>query len=184
MTDLEARIARLEAREAIRDLVTDYSMAVDDRDIEAIGAQFCEDGSFSHADGTIVNDGRDAVIAHYDERLGSMGPTYHYPHSHKIVFDDDDHAHGVVLGHSELAMDGRTVQVALRYLDEYRREDGAWKFASRSIQVLYFMPMDELVAGGLAQPLRKMWPGPDAAPTDLPESLATWQAYYEDRGRT
>ena len=34
--DLHERIERLEARESIRTLVADYSMAVDDRDVEII----------------------------------------------------------------------------------------------------------------------------------------------------
>ena len=36
-TDLEHRIARIEARETIRELVFDYSTAVDDRDFDLPG---------------------------------------------------------------------------------------------------------------------------------------------------
>ena len=45
---LEERIERLEAREEIRTLVADYSMAVDDRDVETIESLFTVDGIFGH----------------------------------------------------------------------------------------------------------------------------------------
>ena len=50
--ELQERIERLESRESIRTLVTDYSMAVDDRDVDTIGTLFAEKGVFGHADGS------------------------------------------------------------------------------------------------------------------------------------
>ena len=126
--DLEQRIARIEAREAIRELVFDYSIAVDDRDFDRIEEIFCDDATFGHADGRDTTVGREAIVDFYRMRTGLMGPTYHYPHSHRIDFDDDDHATGTVLAHAELALEGTTYQVGLRYADTYRREDGAWQF--------------------------------------------------------
>ena len=49
---IEQRLYFLEQREHIRELVCDYSVAVDDRDIETIADLFTEDGVFAHADGT------------------------------------------------------------------------------------------------------------------------------------
>ena len=95
MTDLERRVARLEAREQIRELVAEYSMAVDDRDIPTIARLFATDAVFGDADGTLTVEGRDAIAEFYTTRLGSMGPTFHFPHSHRIDFVDDDNATGV-----------------------------------------------------------------------------------------
>ena len=86
--ELQERIERLESRESIRTLVADYSMAVDDRDVDTIGTLFAENGIFGHADGSAVMHGRQAIVDFYNGRLGDMGPTYHYPHSHKITFTD------------------------------------------------------------------------------------------------
>lgn len=175
-TDLEARIARIEAREAIRELVFDYSTAVDDRDFDKLETTFCADVRFGHADGRDATEGREAVMEFYRGRTGLMGPTYHYPHSHRIDFSDDDNATGTVLAHAELALEGTTYQVGIRYEDTYRREGGAWRFGSRTILFLYFMPLAELVDGGLSAPDRKRYPDVGPVPADLPESLATWQA--------
>lgn len=177
MADLEQRIARLEAREHIRNLVTDYSIAVDDRDVSAIGRLFTSDGVFAHADGSMVTEGSDAIVEFYNERLGEMGPTFHYPHSHRIDFDDDNSASGIVLAHAELAFGGVTNYTGLRYLDRYRCTDGVWQFAERRIMFVFFMPMTDFVAGGLGDTNRKRYPGQAPEPTDLPEGQASWQAF-------
>ena len=174
--DLESRIARIEAREAIRELVFDYSVAVDDRDYDRIGEIFCDDATFAHADGRDATEGRDAIVDFYRYRTGLMGPTYHYPHSHRIDFDDGDHATGTVLAHAELALEGTTYQVGLRYADTYRRQDGTWRFGSRTVCFLYFMPLSEFVSGGLGAPDRKRYPDVGPVAADLPETLATWRA--------
>lgn len=175
-SDLERRIARIEAREAIRELVFDYSVAVDDRDYGRIGQIFCADATFGHADGRDTTEGRDAIVDFYRYRTGLMGPTYHYPHSHRIDFGDDDHATGTVIAHAELALEGTTYQVGLRYFDTYRREEGTWRFGSRTVAFLYFMPLSDLVDGGLGAPDRKRYPDVGPVTAELPETLATWRA--------
>lgn len=105
-----------------------------------------------------------------------MGPTYHYPHSHRIDFSDDHHAAGTVLAHAELALEDTTYQVGLRYVDTYRRENGTWLFGSRTVRFLSFMPLSELVDGGLGAPDRERYPDVGPIPADLPETLATWRA--------
>ena len=143
--DLHERIERLEAREAIRTLVADYSMAVDDRDVETIGTLFSEDGVLGHADGSAVMHGKHEIVDFYNGRLGDMGPTYHYPHSHKITFSDSDNANGIVLAHAELSQEGKTYYTGLRYNDKYQQHNGNWVFQERLLKFLFFMPMEELV---------------------------------------
>ena len=74
---IEERLYFLEQRENIRELVCDYSVAVDDRDIETIADLFTADGVFAHADGTASMESRDEIVSFYQGRLGSMGATYH-----------------------------------------------------------------------------------------------------------
>lgn len=179
MTELE-RLQRsidgILGRERIRDLVHRYSMAVDDRDIDAIADCFTTDGCFEHADGTLRLEGRAAVLDYYNARLRFLGPSYHYPHSHLIELDGDT-ATGVVCAHAELGFpDGRTFWVALRYYDRYACDaGGTWRFSARRVSFLYYLPLSDL-ATALAEPLRKRASLPHR-PADWPEGLATWQAY-------
>jgi uncharacterized protein (TIGR02246 family) len=180
MTDLEKRVARLEAREQIRDLVADYSMACDDRDLPTLGRLFTEDGVFGHADGSVNNQGRDAILSFYRARLGEMGPTYHYGHNHRLEFEDDDHARGIVLSHAELDFGGGTYYAGMRYYDRYRCTDGVWQFTERQLKFVFFMPLADFVAGGLGDSDRKRFPGQEPRTTDLPEGQASWQEFIDN----
>lgn len=180
---LSERVARLEAIEEIRDLIARYGMAVDDRDVNGLADMFTSDAKFGLADGMVANQGRQAVIDFYTERMAAFGATYHYPHSHVIEFDPDrpDHATGLVNAHAELALDGRTLVTALRYFDEYRVEDGRWCFVERKVAMIYYMDMAELVDGGLTEPDRKRYFG-TVGPSELPESLDTWKKFFAEVG--
>ncbi|MEM7286493.1 MAG: nuclear transport factor 2 family protein [Actinomycetota bacterium] len=177
--DLSIRLARIEAKDAIRDLVVRYGMAVDDRDMPAVGEVFTDDAVFRHGDDSIVNHGRDEIVAFYTDRLRAFGATYHYPHSHLVELDplDPDRATGVVCAHAELGIDGRTYVTALRYHDEYRCESGTWRFAERRLAMLYYMDLAELVGGGLAQDDRKRYFG-TIGPSEIPEKLPSWQEFF------
>ncbi|MGI9594983.1 MAG: nuclear transport factor 2 family protein [Acidimicrobiales bacterium] len=175
--DLTTRISRLEAYEDIRRLVARYGVAVDDRDIDTVGSLFTEDGVFRHGDDSLVNHGRQEIVDFYTDRLTAFGPTYHYPHSHLIDLVGDTEATGVVMAHAELGIDGTTMVTALRYRDRYVIDGGQWRFAERAIAMLYYMDMAELAAGGLSQPDRKRYFG-TVGPSELPEPLATWQAFF------
>ncbi len=180
---LSERIARLEAREEIRDLVVRYGMAVDDRDMDAVAAMFTEDAVFRHGDGAVVNEGRLAIVDFYTDRLSSFGATYHYPNSHLVELDANraGHASGIVNAHAELGIEGRTFLTGLRYFDKYRHDGGQWRFAERSIAMVYYMDMAELVDGGLSEADRKRYFG-QISPAELPESLDTWKKFFAEVG--
>ena len=175
--DLEARVGRIEARQAIQDLVVRYGMAVDDRDMATVGSLFTEDAVFRHGDDSIVNHGRAEIVDFYTDRLQAFGATYHYPHSHLIELDGATTASGVVCAHAELGIDGRTYVTALRYHDQYRVDDGVWRFTERRLAMLYYMDLAELVDGGLAQGDRKRYFG-TIGPAEIPEKLPSWQEFF------
>ncbi|MBW0090153.1 nuclear transport factor 2 family protein [Pseudonocardia sp. KRD-184] len=177
--DLARRIALLEDRAELHELVAVYGRLIDDRDVEGIGAIYTADAVFDSTAGPVS--GRDAVLDYYRGQLDRYGMTYHYPHSHTVEFTGPDTATGVVSAHAELAIGDTPFVVALRYLDSYRREDGRWKFHERRAQQLYAAPLSEL-STVLQTTLRKRWPGTEPAPADLPEPLPSWQAYAASRG--
>ena len=178
--DILRRLRRIEDRFDLSDLVARYGQLLDDRDLDAVAELYSEDSSFDSLTGPVS--GRRAVVGYYAERLGAGGVTYHYPHSQVITFsdDDDDSATGVVHAHAEMEIDGITLVIALRYLDEYSREGGRWRFRSRTAQQLYALPLDEL-ATQLGSDTRKRWPGMEPMAADIPESLPSWQAFEQSR---
>ena len=174
---LRREVQELRDREAIRELVARYGMAVDGRDLDAIGDCFALSGSFRYVDGSVDLQGRQAVVGYYKQRLKLIGASYHYPHSQLMQFEGEGRAGGVVNAHAELALPtGDTAWVALRYNDRYVREAGSWRFDERAIAIIYYMKLAEL-SRGLASTDRKRVGGvPRAA--DLPEGLSSWKEFW------
>lgn len=176
MTDIEARLQRLEDRNAILDLIARYYNAVDDRDITAVGSLFCEDGVFGRYNGTDRAEGRDAIVAFYNERLALVGPSFHYPHAHLIEFQSDTQATGVVTAHAEMGVQDKLVITGFRYQDRYRKDpDGEWRFLERITRFYYMMTHDEL-HDHYSDEIRIRWPG-EPMPADLPDGLDTWKRF-------
>jgi ketosteroid isomerase-like protein len=181
--NMEQRIARLEARAEIRELVARYCFTIDERDIAGIGQCFTRDCSFRSIDGVMNAVGREAVIAQFHGRFSVLGPSNHFTHDHTVEFDGSDaqRARGVVNSHAEVVRNDAPMLAALRYHDEYRHEEGRWRFQSRTLAFFYYLrPADYLEAMGGA--LRnRAYAQPQAA--DFPERTDAWQRYYGGRPR-
>jgi hypothetical protein len=68
-----------------------------------------------------------------------------------------------------VSRNGVAMQVALRYKDTYRKENGRWKFADRLMGYMYYLPFTELPEGlGDRNSVRAYG---DHRPSDWPEVL-------------
>lgn len=170
ITELKARLQRLEDREEIRSLVALYGRAVDDRDWESLAGQYTSDAIFESTG--IRSVGVDAIIEYYRERTAEYVASYHYPHTIEITFVDDDSAIGLVCAHAELTLGGDTVMVALRYQDDYRRVDEEWRFHERKTQLLYVLKLSELPTE-FSSRMRVRWPGAEAGPAHFGADLTS-----------
>jgi uncharacterized protein (TIGR02246 family) len=138
--DPDQRIARLEAKDEIRELTARYCHAVVDGDAAAIAHLFCRDGSFET--GGTVTAGHEALEAFY---VQGVGERTHKPfiQNHVIEFVDHDRATGRCSVEIRIFQRGKAITAAGHYLDEYRREDGQWRFASRRFYPYHFAPWKE-----------------------------------------
>lgn len=158
--DIADRLQALEDRAEIAQLVARYGPAVDDHAFDDLAQLYTRDAVFDSVGGRI--EGRDAVIDYYRERGAAYGASYHYPHSVEIHLDGPDDARGVVCAHAELAVDGETHWVAVRYHDTYRRDEGHWRFHERFVKLLYVLNAADM-ATGLSEADRVRWPFADRA---------------------
>jgi hypothetical protein len=159
--DLAERIQQIEDRAAIADLAVRYCVAIDDGDYDGLLEMYTEKATL----GEVV--GRYEVVDLLRTIRAGYGRTIHIPEAHTVTLVDPTHATGLVLSHAELDIQQTTVHTYIRYYDEYERgDDGAWRFANRTLKFAYAVPftqMDESLTG--ADPVR--WPGTDPAPADL-----------------
>jgi len=176
--NLEQRIARLEARADIRELVARYCFTIDARDMQGVGECFTESGVFRSLDGAMNAAGREAVVEQFHGRFAVLGPSNHFTHDQSLSFDelDPDRATGLVNAHAEVVRNDAAMWTSLRYHDEYRREAGRWRFQMRSLEFFYYLrPAD--YAEAMMGPLRnRAYAAPH--PADYPENVPSWTAYY------
>ncbi len=96
----------------------------------------------------------------------------------RVEFVDDDHARGTVIGYAELGNAETTITTSIRYQDDYRREDGRWRFARRTVlSRLRHASLDDRAAGGLQSAERKRWPGRPNGPAELPDYERRFPGY-------
>jgi ketosteroid isomerase-like protein len=183
-TNLERRIARLEARTEIRELVARYCFTIDERDIEGIAECFTRDGAFRSLDGVMNAVGRDAVVEQFHGRFAVLGPSNHFTHDHIITFDDEDssHATGIVNSHAEVVRNNEPMWASLRYHDDYRFEENRWRFQARVLSFFYYLRPGDYrdVMGGTLR--NRAYAAP--RPADFPEGSPAWAEYYRRRPRT
>jgi len=175
MQALLRRVDRIESRNQIVELVGNYARACDEHDIDTLVAIFTEDGVIDSPSKMLVAHGRKGIRETFLPRYKIRGPSYHWTHDHKVAFDENDAdlATGLVQGHAETCPNGTVSIAAMRYADDYRRVDGRWLFARRTLTFLYYVPVTEY-ATVLATPMR-LAVGSNRLPGDYPENLESWQ---------
>lgn len=153
------RLRRLEDRAELRELVNRYCLAIDDGDWDTLAQMFTERAEMAGVTG------RHEVVGQLRSIRSTYGRTIHAATGQVLDFADDDHATGVVTSTGQLAITGQTVLCAMRYVDDYERDGGSWRFARRSIRFSYALPWPEM-AGAMTAELPVHWPGTEARPAD------------------
>jgi ketosteroid isomerase-like protein len=128
MTDLEARMDRLESYAAIQQLVANYAITLDGRDAKGWVSLYVPDVQVGRP---IYGSGREDLERWFRAKCSYWYRSMHVIGVHQIHFDDDDHAHGLVQARVEQEIGEQWVTTGLLYEDTYRRVDGQWLFVKR-----------------------------------------------------
>jgi ketosteroid isomerase-like protein len=174
MDSTEARLERLEAIEAIRDITARYPIALDARDLDALVALFVEDVKASPD----AERGREPLKEHYERLCRGWGYTVHQVFQQVIDFESSDKAMGHVYCRAEHDINGEFVVAMLRYLDRYERRDGHWYFRWRRTPMWYVTE----VRDGPIGDLRIQWPDRPPAAAELPDAFETYRRFYDLAG--
>jgi len=73
--------------------------------------------------------------------------------------------------------DGIVSLAAMRYYDDYQRDDGVWRFKKRVISFLYYVPVTEYKT--VLGERNRVSIGGERMPADYPESLPAWQTFHD-----
>jgi ketosteroid isomerase-like protein len=128
-------LEKLKAKDEIRDLVLLYCRGIDRKDIDLLHSLYTQDSTDLHGD-FFQGSGKDYVdfFAQNLDRVPYLG---HHVCNHLISVDGDK-AHGEVYALAiHIVSDGQggfsEDIICVRYLDNYRKENGQWRFARRRV---------------------------------------------------
>jgi hypothetical protein len=140
--DLEQRIARLEAIEAIKKLKATYAEACDDDyNPQRMFPLFCADAVWEEATTFGRHEGRDAICAFFAGVSAPISWALHYTDAPLVtVADDLGTATSDWYIFMPATVDGGPLWLMATYSDRYRIEDGVWKFAHVSITIERLTP--------------------------------------------
>ena len=162
-------VQRLLAYEEIRQLASRYALALDSRDLDTLVGLFVEDVQVGRQ-GT----GRQILREDFDRQLREVGITILHVTGHVIDLDNEDHASGVVSCRGEIQLGDRWITQAIQYRDRYERSKGRWYFARREHLLWYGADLGE---NPLLLPPAN-WPDSPTGRGTLPESLESWQRFW------
>ncbi|KHK89130.1 nuclear transport factor 2 family protein [Novosphingobium malaysiense] len=170
---LEARIARMEAVEEIRQLPAKYAVCLDQRDYDALVNLFVDDIGVPGK-----RRGRQALKAWYCDtvRGGGSKSTAHLVGNHIIEFENDDLATGLVYSRNQLETGERWMVEMMVYLDRYARVDGRWFFQRRTPFFLYQCPMDAIPL----DEFKITWGDGPPAQENFHAAFPSWQEFWSD----
>ena len=135
MTPDTASLATLVAKDQIRDLVLLYSRGVDRQDIDLLATLYAKDATDTHGDR--FDGSASDYIAFLAAGLPHLRYSGHHVCNHLISVDGDTGEGEVYALAYHIYPDGKGGLVedlkGVRYIDQYRREDGRWLFASRVV---------------------------------------------------
>lgn len=138
MSDLEARVRRLEDLEQIRRLLLDYRRHLDGKEFRAYAALFASDGEFIAGQrGEIRAKGPEAIFALVDGMRGTLltdagGDDVHVAVNEVIELDGDRATVSSTWVYL-IRAEGDTPEVSKvgHYEDVVTRADGGWRFLRR-----------------------------------------------------
>lgn len=176
---LEERIARVEDRLALREMVSRYNISIDNRDLDTVGSLFTANAFFGSADGAMGATGPQAIVDQFKSRFSVLGATNHFTHDQLISFESATRATGTVASHAEVWRNEQAMITALRYADVYEKQDGVWRFAERKLSFMYYLSLADYPQV-LGQRDRNR-AGPTPKDADWPEGTSTYVEYRPGR---
>ena len=153
--DIVARLQRLEAREAIRDLHAQYCFIQDrghashaEADVQAFLTLCHADIAWDNSpDGSRAHRGHAAVAAYLRQLWARFDSCMHFCHNLLISFDADERARGRSSFEAVGDISGEAFVAAGYYEDAYIRSAAGWQFLLHREVPFYFVKVAEGWAG-------------------------------------
>ncbi len=133
---LEERVARMEDRERIEELLAHYARCVDAQDAQGVGAAFIEDGELCNP-GMPALKGRARIAKLYGKLLPAMSTSSHLVGAQQIAFTSKDEAlvHAAFQAWDSYKDESALDCFSFGFYEAYvmREADGEWRIAALNV---------------------------------------------------
>lgn len=135
----ETTLQALLDKDAIRDLVAQYSRSVDRQDFKLLRSLYAAD-AIEDDHGGLYCGPASGYVDWLEHAMVRVENSAHMIHSHLIALENEIRAQGEVYlsGHTRLKLDHggfEDLTHGMRYLDHYVKKEGRWLFARRTVIV-------------------------------------------------
>ena len=138
---LEEMVQELWDREQIKELTYEYGLAIEAQDAERMANLFTEDGSVDFSSlGRGVTQGREALTEFYRSTWPLKVKPFFTNH---VIRIQGNRATGTCSLENRATRGDQSLIGAGRLHDAYEKVNGQWKFKSRRVEMLYFVPLAE-----------------------------------------
>jgi ketosteroid isomerase-like protein len=138
--ELTRVVGELADKDAIRDLARLYAHHVWHQDADSITNLFTDDGQMDTSLEPPIK-GRAALAAAFQRLIGNTD-FQPFVHNHVVELNGDE-ASGTCYVDLRAIQDGKSMIGSGFYRDCYVRIDGSWKFRSRSLELRFFVPLED-----------------------------------------
>jgi len=136
---LEQMVRNLWDREQIRELTYAYGLAIEAQDAARMASLFTADGAVDFTSlGRGVMRGHAEIMAFYRSLWALDVKPFFTNH---VIEVDGDRASGICSFENRARRGTQSIIGAGRLHDTYMRVEERWKFASRRVEVFYFVPL-------------------------------------------
>jgi len=142
LTALEQRVATLEDIQAITELRSDYCFYADTGDWQKIGGLFTDDAGVDFGPFGVYN-GKTEITEFFRDRIPqSMNFTMHMVHNPKIHVTGDTATGEWYFETPATTSANKGFWIAGKYMEEYVKVDGVWKFKNIVADWYYNTPYE------------------------------------------
>lgn len=133
---------------ALRNLMATYTDAVNRFDAEQWISTWAEGASWNLLGNPV--EGKDNILGLWQQMMNSFEFALMIPSTCKFTINGDTASGFWYLHEYSRDKEGNTATILSRYLDEYVKEAGEWKFKSRAYEFIYNGPAD--LSGSFTRP--------------------------------
>ena len=143
MPTFDERVAALEDRQAVHELLAHYNRGIDEKDEDLFLSIWSEDARWDIGDPFGSHVGHPQIMDIVRVIWHALPETHHFT-TNEVIRVEGDSATAASDAHCTATdAKGRAMLIAASYRDRAHRSDGTWQLTERNVRIHYLTPVTE-----------------------------------------